>query len=101
MHANKQTNSQKTNLKLDLKIHQTIFSTIYRVCLGVKNSKSQPIYIKTDQKVEKWIKVVDFVFVKVTPILSTWTAFIVSFFTYFATDLGDSVFELPVPMWYN
>lgn len=67
--------------------------------VGLKCSESQAMYTKTSQKVEKWIKIVDFVFLKVTPMLSTWTALIVCFIKYFTTDLGDSAFELPIPMW--
>ena len=66
---------------------------------GLDNSESQGLYTETSQKVAKWIKIVDIALVKITPTLTILPASIVSFFIYFTTDLGDSAFQLPFPMW--
>lgn len=60
---------------------------------------SQPLYTETSQKVEKWMRILDVAFLKVTPIMAVGPATIVSFVKFFSTDLGASAFELPIPMW--
>lgn len=50
---------------------------------------------------EKWIKILDFAFVKCTPILAMCPALIVSFFAYFTTGMDGSALELAYPMWYD
>lgn len=58
------------------------------------------LYTETSQKMEKCIKMLDIAFLKITPILAIWPVLIVSLFTYFTTNLGESAFELACPMWY-
>lgn len=48
---------------------------------------------------EKWIRIMDIAFLRVTPVLSTFPAMIVCYSKYFTTDLGGKAFELPVPIW--
>lgn len=59
------------------------------------------IYSKTDEKVKKWNRWINLLMVKVTPIGATLPKFILSFLLYFATDLGQSAFELPFFEWYS
>lgn len=66
---------------------------------GLKYSESRTLYIENSQKVEKWIKILDLAFLKVTPQFVTWPAVIVSYITYFTTDLGDLAFQFPAPIW--
>lgn len=68
------------------------------VCAGLEYLETQALYSETSQMVEKWMKILHFAILKVTVMLSTSSALIVSFFKYFATDLGDSASELPLPI---
>lgn len=65
--------------------------------LGIGFAESRTLLTENSQKVEKWIQISHFALLNVTPILSICPALIVSLFTYFV--LGDSAFELPLPMW--
>lgn len=67
--------------------------------VGLEHSNSHKLYTKTGQILEKCIEFLDIAVLKVTPIAAVWPATIVSFFTYFTTDLGNAAFELPVPIW--
>lgn len=82
--------------------------------VGLECSESQQFYIETNRKLEKWIKILDVAFLKVTPAMKIWPTIIVSILTYYyysysttdlsegttaMTDLRESVFELPMPMW--
>ena len=64
------------------------------------NPISKTIYKKTDQKLQKWHKILNIVMVKVPPVLANIPMFIISFYTYFTTDLGRDAFELPCPAWF-
>lgn len=75
----------------------TIISILY--CIGLKHPESQPLYTETGQHLQKWMTILDFAFLKFTPILAVCPALIVSFVTYYTTDLGGSAFELAAPIW--
>lgn len=68
---------------------------------GRQYSSSAALITEAGQNTEKWIKVIDTAFLIVTPIASTVPASIVSYFTYFTTDAGDTAFQLPFLMWYS
>lgn len=67
--------------------------------LGWEHSESRTIYLESSQKVEKLIQISHVTFLKITPFLTMIPGSIVSFITYFVTDLGGSAFKLPLPMW--
>lgn len=67
--------------------------------VGVECPGSQATYTKISQKLGKCVEILDFACLKGTPILANSTALIAGFVKYFATDLGDSAFELPAPIW--
>lgn len=69
------------------------------MCVGSQYAESQPLYTKISRKVGKWIQFLDFVCLKVTPLLCVNSSLIASYLTYFTTDLGETAFELPLPMW--
>lgn len=67
--------------------------------LGFKNSSSKIWYFKTNERVEKISKIINFVVIKFTPQYILWPKFIISYFTYFTTDSGADAFELPFLTW--
>lgn len=75
------------------------YTCLLFVSVGLEHSNSHKLYTKTGQILEKCIEFLDIAVLKVTPIAAVWPATIVSFFTYFTTDLGNAAFELPVPIW--
>lgn len=66
---------------------------------GLVHSVSEKIYTKTDNETQKRIEILEFAMIKVTPILIILPKFIISFYTYFTTDLREDAFELPIPKW--
>lgn len=70
-----------------------------KLLVGLECSESQNVNIETNRKMNKWVKVLDVAFIKITPVLITWSVILPNIATYYFTDLGDSVFQLPVPMW--
>lgn len=70
-------------------------------CEGLKCSHLQIAYTETSQKIEKRIKLLDIIFIKVIPILGVWPAFIASVFTHFTGGAEGSALELAYPMWYG
>lgn len=67
---------------------------------GIKYSDSTAtMYTKTSEKLKKLLKILDIACLKITPTLTIWPPSIISYITYFATDLGESAFELPLPVW--
>lgn len=67
--------------------------------LGSKNPSLKLLYEKTNEKTEKWSKILFFLMVKFTPIAWLSPKVIISFYLYFTTDLGNDALELPSPMW--
>lgn len=66
---------------------------------GLEHPVSKTIYTKTHENIQKVVKISMFAFPGMTPFVVTIPPFIVSFSTYFTTDLGPEVLELPLPMW--
>lgn len=75
----------------------------FRSCVnaGLKYPMSQTSYTQTGRKLEKWVKILDVAFLKVTPALTIGPTLIVSYIKYFITDLGETAFKLPAPIWYS
>lgn len=67
--------------------------------IGLSNPVSKTIHNATNQQVEKHLKLLDIVLVKISPICVTLPMFIVSFLAYFITDMGADAFNLPFHMW--
>lgn len=67
--------------------------------IGVENPVSKIIYEQTNEKFEKWTKIIYFVCMKVTLPGCMAPNFFISYYNYFATDLGREAFRLPYPEW--
>lgn len=66
---------------------------------GLVQSECGSIYTDTAEKIQQRIDIFTFGMQKLTPILMILPKFIISFCTYFTTDLGPDAFELPIPKW--
>lgn len=69
------------------------------VRIGLEYSESRAMYNHTHKNMKKWIRIMDFAFFMVTPVVCISPTMIMSFITYFTTDLGESAFKLAIPMW--
>lgn len=67
--------------------------------LDFQDPTMTPIYVDTNQKIEKYSKIICFVMGKAAAICFVVPKLIVSFVNYFTTDLGSDAFELPYFMW--
>lgn len=65
------------------------------------DSSSKEIYQKSNQQVEKWSKFLKFALLNVTVHCMIWLTAIISYFTYFTTDLGRDSFDLPFYAWWR
>lgn len=77
-----------------------LFKHVCLPILGLMNPISTLIYKQTDRKMQKWHHILNILMVKVTPVFANMPKCIVSFYTYFTTDLGRDAFELPCPAWW-
>ena len=66
---------------------------------GCEYPDSKAIYERVNEKNEKWTKILDFVLLRVTLPGVIMPNFIISYFLYFATDLGSESFRFPFPKW--
>lgn len=66
---------------------------------GITNPRLRIQYNKSNQSIQKWIKILRIVSLVMTPMLIVLPVAILSYVTYFTTDLGGGSFELPTPMW--
>lgn len=57
--------------------------------------------MRVDAKVEKWCKIVHFVFMRIVLYGVTVPKVIFCFYVYYTTDLGTEAFEMPFPFWYE
>lgn len=62
---------------------------------GLVRPTSKSIFDETDEKLQNWFGVLDFVAVNVMSVCLTLPMLIVSFYTYFTTDLANDAFQLP------
>lgn len=60
---------------------------------------SKAIYEKYNQQIEKYGEVLGIFMRQVSIPCFIWPKFIISFFTYFTTDLGNDAFQLPYHLW--
>lgn len=60
--------------------------------------ESKLIYREINEKIERKCKRISVYVIKVWPLCNVAPTFIMSFATYFTTDLGSDAFELPLPM---
>lgn len=89
---------RKSELKLKWLTHCSI--TDISFIEGLKYSESKAIYTSTARKVQQRMDLFTLVMQKLTPILMMLPKFIISFCSYFTTDLGPDAFELPIPKWW-
>lgn len=68
--------------------------------LGLENSASEAIYIKTNQFVENLSDIVYTAVVQISPLIWVMPKCLGSLLFYFTTDLGNDAFESPLPLWY-
>lgn len=67
--------------------------------LGSQNPASKIIYVKIIEKVEKWSRFIHIVLLYVTVPSFVLPKYVVSFYLFYTTDLGNDAFELPLPVW--
>lgn len=67
--------------------------------LELKRPETRIIFESTVEMTEKWSKIVTFLAKKVSPLCGVLSRTIPSYILYFATDLGNESFALPVKMW--
>lgn len=67
---------------------------------GSQNPASNVIYIEVVDRVEKWSRFIHFVMLKVSIPCFVLPKYIVCFYLYFTTDMGNDAFELPLPIWW-
>lgn len=72
--------------------------TILKI-LGLECPTSKAVYKNTNQLVEKISDIPSAILVKVMPQCVIGPKFVISFAKYFATDLNNGAFELPLTWW--
>ncbi|XP_055297011.1 putative odorant receptor 71a [Sitodiplosis mosellana] len=65
----------------------------------LEDPKSAAIYANVNEKVETWTEITYFALVKLSIPGIMLPKFIISFYLYFSTTLGEDTFSLPFPMW--
>lgn len=88
--------SSKKNLPY-FKFQNLLF--MYRFILGSKYQQSKIIYANTNQFVEKWTELINFVLVDVCIPIFSMFMLIFSYVIYFTTDSKEAAFEISFPMW--
>lgn len=66
---------------------------------GYECPVSKKIIEETSQQIEFWSKIVYVIFVKLMLPIFMLPQFIIGFFNYFTTDLGNDAFEMQFPVW--
>lgn len=69
-----------------------------KLFLGLKCSTSKVLYYETNEQIENFCEIIYFVFVRISPQFLTFPFYIVSYYNYFTTDLGEKAFQLLIPM---
>lgn len=67
--------------------------------LGMEDAASKVIYQKSTQQIGKASRFLHVALLKITVHCMMWPIVIISFAKYFATDLGENAFELPLFGW--
>lgn len=75
-----------------------VWNTLHMI-LGLEYPKSAANYVEINLTVEKWTKIIHFMYLKVLLHVIMFPIAISSFYRYFAMDLGSNAFELPFPVW--
>ncbi|XP_055322149.1 putative odorant receptor 85d isoform X2 [Sitodiplosis mosellana] len=65
----------------------------------MENPKSKSTYVKLNENIEKWTGVFYSIIVELSVIAVLMPHLIISFYLYFATDLGREAFSLPFQVW--
>lgn len=92
--ANKSEQSKNVHTKI------AQYSLVLNNISGLQDPKSKAMFLDVDENIEKWSKIVYFVSVILSPISLILPNIILSFYTYFTTDLRENAFVLLIPMWY-
>lgn len=91
----------KSKQSLEKKLlYWTLLNAFSIIFLGLRISGSKSLYEELNRKIEKWSAIIYFVSVIIFPINLIGSMIILSFYTYFTTDLDSDAFALPVPMWF-
>lgn len=64
-----------------------------------KNPTSKAIYKRTGRLVEKLTRIIHFAIAIVSPVCYIFPKTFITYFMFFATDLGNEAFELPLFYW--
>lgn len=66
---------------------------------GLENQISAAIYAKVNERVELCTKIFYYALTNFTTPGIMAPKFVISFYLYFSTDLGEDAFSLPYPVW--
>lgn len=80
-------------------IHSLDSSKTFHVISGLKYPASAENYVEINEQVEKWTKIIHFVYLKVNLHMIVIPKAILSFYLYFSMDAGRDAFELPYAVW--
>lgn len=69
--------------------------------IGLKHRASTVKYVQINLQVEKWTKIIHFVFLALVIPSTFFSKLFFCFYLYFSTDLGTDSFELPFPFWWE
>lgn len=67
--------------------------------VGLENPESKLLYEKHNQQVDKLVKTLIFAVTKVSLNLALWPMCLVSYFTYYTTDMQSDAFKMPFFLW--
>lgn len=67
---------------------------------GLINPESERTYVETNRNVEKWCQLVYFAAVKGSSAGVPLLMFVIGYYRYFTTDIGNDAFELLFQTWY-
>lgn len=81
-------------------ISSCIFTRFVIILEMAESSAAKQSYGATHARVNKWIKILNFTFNKVTQVGVAMPNCVMSFFDYYWNNLGEDAFVLPFPMWY-
>lgn len=90
------TFNQRKCLELNL---QFLYPFYFKNVSGLVDPQAKGIYEKIDRILQKWFKILNLVLVNVTPACVILPTLIACLFMYFNTELGNTAFVLPFPMW--
>lgn len=66
---------------------------------GLSSPLLEKVFLESNQQADKMCGIIHFGLSKLSVHIPVWIQFIVTFYTYFSTDLQSEAFQLSLPMW--